>query len=140
MGSITDSYSALSEVLLADQRTHKSPERDILSNRLLRPLLPAAIRLGRGQIVDVKDRVLGPFDIIGCGDAYPLLGEGMGAQFLADGVAFCLQVRNWKEEDLTQFADMAMKLKSLIRRTPSRRYSVRWLGFHPYPRLRCLSS
>jgi hypothetical protein len=117
MGSITENFSNLSEVLLADGRAHKSPERDIFSARLVKPLLPAAFRSGMGQIVDLKDRLLGPFDIIGCWEAFPPLGEGMASQFLVDGVAFCLQVRNWKEEDLTQFAAMALKLKALSRKT-----------------------
>ena len=119
MGSITDNFSSLSEVLLADYRARKAPERDILSARLLKPLLPAAFRSGMGQIVDLKDRQLGPFDIVGCWDVFPPLGEGMASQFLVDGVAFCLQVRNWKEEDLTQFAAMAGRLKALSRKTKS---------------------
>src|SRR5882672_6413606 len=116
MGSVTDTFASLSEVLLADYRAHKTPERDILTNRLLRPLLPSAFRLGRGQLVDMTDRQLGPFDIIACWEALPPLGEGMASLFLVDGVAFCLQVRNWKEEDLTQFAATAGKLKALSRK------------------------
>src|SRR5262245_7778057 len=103
MASITEIFSTLSEVLQADACTRKSPDREIITERLIKPLLPAAMRVGMGQLVDVKDRQLGPFDIVGCWEAYPPLGGGMAYQFLADGVAFCLQVRNWKEEDLTQF-------------------------------------
>jgi hypothetical protein len=119
MGSVTENFASLSEVLLSDYSAQKAPPRNILLNRLIRPLLPAAMRTGIGQIVDIKDRQLGPFDIIGCSELYPPLGEGLAGQFLVDGVAFCLQVRNWKEEDLTQFAAMAGKLKALIRRTKS---------------------
>src|SRR5271154_6711892 len=107
MGSITENFSSLSELLLADYAAHRAPDREVLTSRLLRPLLPASFCCGMGQIVDLKDRQLGPFDIVVCWDAYPPLGEGMAHQFLADGVAFCLQVRNWKEQDLTQFASLA---------------------------------
>jgi len=117
MGTLTETFSTLSDVLLNDARLHRSPDRDIFAARVVKPLMPAAMRTGMGQIVDHKDRLLGPFDIIGCTESYPPLGEGMASHFLADGVAFCLQVRNWKEEDLTQFAAMAGKLKALSRKT-----------------------
>src|SRR5206468_4151394 len=64
--------------------------------------------------------------------AYPPLGEGMAHQFLADGVAFCLQVRDWKEEDLTQFADMALRLKALARKTKHPIYCA-VIGFGSLP-------
>ncbi len=117
MGSIIEAYTGLSDVLLTEARTKKSSERDIFHERFMKPLLPAAMRTGRGQILDIKDRVLGPLDIIACTENYPILGEGLGSQFLMDGVAFCIQVRNWKEEDLTQFAELAAKTKALIRKT-----------------------
>lgn len=117
MGSVTENFSNLSQVLLADHQAAKTPDREILSRRLVKPLLPAAFRSGMGQIVDLKDRQLGPFDIVGCWEAYPPLGEGMASQFLVDGVAFCLQVRDWKTEDLTEFAAMAGRLKALVRKT-----------------------
>lgn len=132
MASITENFSNLSQVLLADYQARKASECDIFMNRLLKPLLPAAMRAGMGQIVDVKDRLLGPFDIIACSEVYPPLGEGMAGQFLADGVAFCLQVRNWKKEDLTQFAAMAGKLKALIRRAKSPIICA-VVGFEPMP-------
>jgi hypothetical protein len=116
---LTENFSSLSQVLLSDYTTHKAHGRDILAARLLKPLLPSAFRIGTGQIVDLKDRQLGPFDIVGCSENYPPLGEGVASLFLVDGVAFCLQVRNWKEEDLTQFAATAVKLKALSRKTPS---------------------
>ncbi len=53
-------------------------------------------------------------------------------QFLADGVAFCLQVRNWNEEDLTQFAAMAGKIKALSRRTKAPIYCA-VVGFESLP-------
>ncbi len=56
----------------------------------------------------------------------------MASQFIADGVAFCLQVRDWKEEDLTQFAAMAGKLKALIRRTQAPLYCA-VVGFDSLP-------
>ena len=117
MGSITDHFSSLSEVLLADHRAHKSQNRDILLNRLLKPMLPVSLRIGTGEIVDLKDRAIGPFDLVGCGESYPPFGEGGASQFLADGVVFCLQVRDWKEEDLTQFAEMAGKLRAMNRKS-----------------------
>jgi hypothetical protein len=116
MGSITDNFSTLSEVLRADHTARRTPDREIVLSRLLRPILPGAFRCGMGEIVDLKDRQLGPFDIITCWEVYPPLGEGMAHTFLADGVALCVQVRNWKEEDLTQFAKMAGQLKSLERK------------------------
>jgi hypothetical protein len=119
MASVTENFANLSQVLLADYEAKKSHGRDILVNRLLKPLLPSAFRIGTGQIVDLKDRQLGPFDIVGCWENFPPLGEGIASLFLVDGVAFCLQVRNWKEEDLTQFAATAVKLKALSRKTKS---------------------
>src|SRR4029077_17254143 len=112
-------FSNLNEILLTEYSAHMFPERDILTARFLKSLLPAAFRTGMGQIIDLKDRQLGPFDIVGCWEAFPPMGDGMASQFLVDGVAFCLQVRNWKEEDLTQFAAMAAKLKALTRKTKS---------------------
>jgi hypothetical protein len=117
MGSVTENFSALAQVLLADHQTKKSSDRDIFASRVLKPLLPSSFRMGRGQIMDLKDRILGPFDIIAGWEAYPPLGEGIAQQFFGDGVAFCLQVRDWKEEDLTQFAEMAGKMKALVRKT-----------------------
>jgi hypothetical protein len=64
-------------------------------------------------IVDIKDRQVGPFDIIGCTESYPTFGEGAASTFLADGVLFCIQARNWGENDLTQFGEMAAQLKML---------------------------
>src|SRR3954469_8923193 len=104
MAAITESFTALNDVLLSDLLNRKGSEREIFQTRLVTPILPAAMRSGNGQLVDVKDRQVGPFDIVGCWEAFPPLGEGRACQFLADGVAFCLQVRNWKDEDLTQFA------------------------------------
>jgi hypothetical protein len=117
MPSITDTYATLTEVLLSDYQGKKGPAHKIFSTRLLKPLLPAAVRIGTGQLLDIKDRMLGPFDIVGCWEAFPPLGEGMASQFIVDGVLFCLQVRDWKEEDLTQFAAMAGQAKMLARKT-----------------------
>jgi hypothetical protein len=116
MGSITENFSSLSDVLKTDYAAHQLPGREILSTRLLHSLLPASFRHAKGQLIDVKDRVAGPFDIVACADAFPTLGDGIAHQFLADGVALCIQVRNWKEEDLTQFASIADQLKQLERK------------------------
>jgi hypothetical protein len=119
MASITESFAGLSELLLTEQRTRKISEREIFQQRLVTPLLPAAMRTGNGQIIDIKDRQAGPFDIIGCAESFPPLGEGRACLFMAEGVAFCLQVRNWKEEDLTQFAvQVAAPIKQLTRKSP----------------------
>src|SRR3989344_3126141 len=117
MGNLTETFGVLSEVLLSEPKSRKFSERDAFHDRLLKPLLPAAFRTGMGQLVDVKDRLLGPFDIVGCSETFPPIGEGLASQFLIDGVAFCIQVRNWKEEDLTQFAAMAGMIKALARKT-----------------------
>jgi hypothetical protein len=117
MGHITESYATLSELLLTHARSRKSPEREIFNTYFLKPLLPSAFRTGTGQVLDIKDRILGPFDIIGGVETLPPMGEGLASLFLIDGVAFCIQVRNWKEEDLTQFSDMAGKLRALVRKS-----------------------
>jgi hypothetical protein len=117
MSALTESFAALSEILLADAALHKVPLRETFISRALKPMLPASLRIGTGQIVDIKDRQTGPFDIVGCSEVWPPIGEGVSTQFIADGVAFCIQVRDWKEEDLTQFAEMAARLKAVHRKS-----------------------
>lgn len=132
MGTIIETYTSLCEVLLAEAKTRKSAERDIFHERFLKPLQPAAMRVGRGQLLDVKDRVLGPFDLIGCVESYPIIGDGIGGQFLIDGVVFCIQVRNWKEEDITQFAEMAAKTKAMVRKSKQPLFCAA-VGFESLP-------
>jgi hypothetical protein len=132
MPSVTDNFATLTEVLLSDFQGKKGPAHKIFSSRLLKSLLPAAFRTGTGQLLDIKDRLLGPFDIVGCWEAFPPLGEGLASQFLVDGVAFCLQVRDWKEEDLTQFAAMAGQAKLLSRKMAAPIFCAA-IGFESLP-------
>lgn len=118
MGTITESFSNLTELLL-NQKTRSqgsaatSAGSEFLISRWLKPVLPSAVRCSQGVIVDVKDRQIGPFDVIGCLEAYPIFGEGAASTFLSDGVIFCLQARNWAVSDLTEFGEMAAQLKKL---------------------------
>jgi hypothetical protein len=132
MGSITDNFANLSQVLLADSRSKTSSYREIVLNRLVKPLLPSAFRAGTGEIVDLKDRKLGPFDVLIGAESFPPLGEGMAQLFMADGVALCLQVRDWTQEDLTQFAEMAGRLKALVRKSKIPIYTA-VIGFDSLP-------
>jgi len=130
MGSVTESFADLNELLMDEHRHLMSPGTppvnrlhagsQILISRLLKPLLPGAVRCGMGTIFDIKDRQVGPLDIVACWEAYPTLGEGAASKFLAEGVIFVLQVRNWASDDLTQFGEMAGQLKKLERKNRQR--------------------
>ncbi len=117
MGTITESFSNLSDLLLAQKpnsSTFTTPTTSqFLITRWLRPLLPASVHLGTGIVVDLKDRQVGPLDIVGCLEAYPAFGEGLASQFLVDGVLFCMQARDWTVHDLTEFGALATQLKKL---------------------------
>ena len=113
MGAISEAFSGLSDFLVA---TAVRSYGDLLISRLLKPLLPAGMRCGTGIVVDIKDRQVGPFDVIGCSEIYPTFGEGPASIFLADGIVFCLQARNWAVSDLTQFGELAASLKKLDRK------------------------
>jgi hypothetical protein len=142
MGTITDTFSDLCEVLISDYQklTESKPDKatqrtracDLLVSRVLRPILPSSIRLGMGLILDVKDRQAGAFDIIGGWELYPPLGEGMAHRFFIDGVVFTLQVRNWASDDLTQFGEVAALLKNLERR-PQAPVFCAAVSFEPLP-------
>ena len=113
MGTITESFGNLSDYLLQEQKTSKlrHSEAQLILSHLLKPFLPSGIRCASGMITDIKDRQVGPLDIVAAIDTYPSFGEGSTATFLADGIVFVLQIRNWAEHDLTEFAEMAALLK-----------------------------
>ena len=115
MGTITESFANLSDYLLKEQKTSKRSQAaaTLVLTHLLKPFLPSAIRCAPATIIDRKDRQAGPFDLVAATDAYPSFSEGSAATFLLDGVVFALQVRNWAEHDLTQFAETASLLKKL---------------------------
>ena len=121
MGIITECFSNMSDYLLAEQKKSRSRTTgvDLLLSHLIKPMLPGAIRCGSGTIADVKDRQVGPLDIVATVDSFPPFGEGSAKTFLADGVIFALQIRNWAEDDLTQFGDLARQLKKLERKRKS---------------------
>jgi len=118
MGTITESFGNLSEYLLTEHQKskHRASDLDLLTASLLKPFLPSAMRCACATVTDIKDRQAGPFDLVAGVDTFPLFSEGTASTFLADGVVFALQVRNWTESDLTQFGEMARQLKKLERK------------------------
>jgi hypothetical protein len=118
MGTIRESFSNLTDYLLTEKKKAKGrgSNMNLLQSGLLIPLLPRATRIGTGTIVDIKDRHVGPFDIVATVDAFPPFSEGSASTFLTDGVVFALQVRDWAEDDLSQFGEMARQLKKLERK------------------------
>jgi len=122
MGTLSEYFTNLSELLLSELARFKQDAaagapRDFFESKVLRPLLPGGIGLGPGEIVDVKDRRAGPFDIVGCSETYPSFGQGRAHYFLNDGVMFCLNVKDWRQADLTQFGQAAAALKKLERKS-----------------------
>jgi hypothetical protein len=118
MGTITESFGNLSEYLLLEQKKSKrrASSVDLIESSLLKPLLPAAIRCGSGTITDIKDRQVGPLDVVATLDTFPPFSEGSASTFMADGVIFGLQIRDWAEDDLTQFGETVRQLKKLERK------------------------
>jgi hypothetical protein len=118
MGTITESFGNLSDYLLAMHKKSKGRASDVelITSRVLKSFLPSGIRSGSATVTDIKDRQVGPFDVVAGIDAYPPFSEGTATTFLADGIVFVLQIRNWAESDLTQFGDLARQLKKLERR------------------------
>src|SRR5882724_5327256 len=104
MGTVTESFANLSEYLADQNKKSKkrSAQVDLVLSKVLKPFLPSGIRCGTGTITDIKDREVGPFDVIAGIDSFPPLGEGQAATYLADGVVFALKVRDWAETDLTE--------------------------------------
>jgi len=117
MGTITESFGNLSEYLLATHQKTKKRASDVelVMSRMLKPFLPSGMRWGTGTVTDFKDRQVGPFDIVAGIETFPPFSEGTATTFLADGVVFALQIRNWAESDLTQFGILADQLKKLER-------------------------
>ena len=118
MGSVTESFANLSDYLVAHGKTSKkrAEKVDLVFSKLLKPYLPVAMRCTSGAVTDIRDRQVGPLDIIGSIDSFPPLGEGPACTHLADGVVFALQMRDWAESDLTQFGEMALQIKKLERK------------------------
>jgi len=121
MGTITEGFSNLTDVMLADfgasvPGVKRANLSHILLSRLLKPILPAAVRCGPGLIVDVKDRQVGPFDAVAASDLYPAMGEGPASVYPVDGAIFVLQIRDWSASDLTEFNRLAKDLKQLERK------------------------
>src|SRR5689334_4367199 len=117
MGTITESFVNLTDYLLTEhKKAKKSSDTQIITDHLLKPLLPTNIRVGTGVVADIKDRQVGPFDVVATVDGLPPFGAGSASTFLADGMVFILQVKDWAENDLTQFAQMAEHVKKLDRK------------------------
>jgi hypothetical protein len=121
MGLITESFANLSDYLTDEYKKSKKrvPQIDLVISKALKPFLPSGIRIGTGNIADVKDREVGPLDVVASIDSFPPFGDGGAATYLADGVVFALQIRNWAESDLTQFGEMAAQAKKLDRKSKS---------------------
>src|ERR1051326_2123935 len=118
MGVITESFANLSDHLAAEYKKAKkrSSHVDLILSQVIKPYLPAGIRCSSGIITDIKDRQVGPLDIVAGVEAFPPFGEGQALTYMADGVVFCIQVRNWSESDLTQFGETASLVKKLERK------------------------
>ncbi len=122
MGSISESFQQLSEVLLAEAQkpiTTRPTESVLLWQRLLRVVLPAAVRISSGSIVDIRDRQVGPFDLIASLDAYPIFGDERVSIVPADAVIFCLQVRSLEASNLSEFGTTAASLRKLESQSPA---------------------
>lgn len=120
MGTLTDKFSDLCDVMKMEYQKATATARpgaggEILLQRLLRPLLPAQIRCGPGTILDVKDREVGPIDVVGCSDGWPPIGDQAATAYLLNGVIFAVQAKDWAVNDLTQFGAMSQQLKNLER-------------------------
>src|SRR5690242_12385231 len=104
MGILTESFGNLSEYLLVEHKNSKKgrSDADLVLSKVLAPHVPAGLRCGSGTLTDLKDRQVGPLDIVATIDSFPSFSEGQAATYLADGVVFCLQVRNWAVSDLSQ--------------------------------------
>ena len=121
MGTLTESFGNLTDYLLAEHKKNNSRSADIalLQTKGLMPFLPTGIRCSAGTITDIKDRQAGPLDLIVSIDGFPPFSHGGASTFLADGVIFCLAVKDWAEHDLTEFGNLALQIKSLDRKKKS---------------------
>lgn len=121
MGSLTEGFANLTGVLLADYGAalpgaRRPSAAAVFSSRLLKPMLPGAVRCGSGLLFDIEDRQAGPFDIVGTWEAFPAIGEGSGSLYPVEGALFALQARDWSVCDLTEFGRLATDLKQLERK------------------------
>src|SRR6266700_82699 len=118
MGTVTESFVNLNEFLVEQNKKSKkrADQVNLVLSKLLKPFLPSAVRCGSGIIIDINDREVGPFDLIAAVDTFPAFGEGQASSYVADGVVFALQVRDWTESDLTQFGEMAFQTRKLERK------------------------
>jgi hypothetical protein len=121
MGTLTESFTNLNEYLLTERKksSKRSTEIDLVLSKVLQPLMPFGLRCGTGTITDIKDRQVGPLDIIASVNAFPAFSNGSASTYLADGVVFALQVKDWSESDLTEFGEMALQIKKLERKKKS---------------------
>lgn len=121
MGTIIESFGNLSDYLLTEYKKskHRSSAVELMRAQVIRPFLPSSVRCGSGTVIDVKDRQVGPFDLVASTDAFPAFSEGSAAAYLADGVIFTLQIRDWAENDLTQFGEMTRQFRKLERKKQS---------------------
>jgi hypothetical protein len=122
MGILTESFGNLSEYLLAEHKKSKkhSAQVDLVLSSLLKPFLPGGIRCGAGTISDVKDRQAGPVDVVATLDTFPPFSNGSASTYMADGVVFALQVRDWAEHDLSQFGELTAHVKKLEHKKKNR--------------------
>jgi hypothetical protein len=123
MGSITDSFADLAGFLQSARGKSATcassaalSESDVFTKHFLKPWLPASLRIGPGAIFDPRDRMVGPYDIVGASDLGPAIGEGGAARYPFEGVLFSLNVRNWAKEDLSAFSASISDLKKFERK------------------------
>jgi hypothetical protein len=134
MGTLTECFDNWSEYLLAEHKKsgRRSSAAELFASQLLKPLMPSALRMGSGTVTDIKDRQAGPFDVVGCVESFPPFSEGSATTFLADGVTFVLQIRDWSANDLTQFGEIASQAKKLERKKKNPIPCLA-VGFAPLP-------
>jgi len=118
MGTISESFGNLGDYLLAEKKKSQGRrvEVDLVLSKILKPFLPSGMRYGTGTIADIKDRHAGPIDIVASTESFPPFGDGQASAYLADGVLFCLQVKDWSQNDLTEFGALAQQIKTLERK------------------------
>lgn len=114
MGPLTENFANLSLYLTAQRSQERAAP--LLIEKLARPLLSREWRLGSGNLVDPRGRMVGPFDVVASADAYPVFGEGMASMYCVDAVAFCLSARDWNAEPLSEFGQQAVQVKKLERK------------------------
>jgi hypothetical protein len=124
MGSITDSFADLAG-FLQSARVQPAPrapsstklsESQVFTQHFLKPWLPSSLRIGPGAIFDPRDRMVGPYDIVGASDLCPPVGEGGAARYPLEGVLFSLNIRDWAKDDLSAFGASVADLKKLERK------------------------